>query len=316
MAKKKEVVRNYRFPDSWLITLCNRVIAFILRDILEFAAYGIVAANVDDYRDEVDAFEEYPTDIELAGTQKVKTEEKDSFVDGVKTEIRGVMARVVTVFKVGSARYEIFGTKGMDAMTDSELLKCGRRVVRMATKYLAELAATGLTAAIITSLKTKCQGFEDAIEEQELAIANRDVATEERIEIANALFEKLMNLCGFGQNIWVAANEAKYNDYIIYTKSGSLVSPIEMIIEKGTSGNITNKLFAGTDVFVLTNTGSALLKIGFCINAVTAVTAGISLSAGESKTATAAELGDFAANQFLNCTNGDAVQGSLKVKLP
>ena len=76
MAKKKEVKRKYNFPDSWLITLCNKVIVFILRDILQFEGYGVDAAIVDAYRIQINSFEAFPTDIEFAGTQRVKTEEK------------------------------------------------------------------------------------------------------------------------------------------------------------------------------------------------------------------------------------------------
>jgi hypothetical protein len=316
MVKKREVIRKYHFPDSWLTTLCNRTILFMIRDILKFSAYAVDAAVVDAYRDEVDEFEVYPTDIELAGKQKIKTEEKDTAADLTKTGIRGVMTRVVLKFKEGTPKYEMFGTKGMDAMTDSELLKCGRRVVRMGTEYLAELAGTGLTALILTALDDQCQTFEDAIGAQEDAISKRDIATQERSLLGNAIFEKLMNYCSIGQNIWYDNDEAKYNDYVIYTKSGSLVHPIEMTIEFGETKNIINKLFAGDAVFEIINTGGAKLSFGFCLDGTTPVSSGVDVAAGESKTVTAAELGDFAANQYLNCTNNEPAAGSFKIKLP
>lgn len=316
MVKKREVVRKYHYPDSWMITLCNRTILFMVRDILKFAAYAVDAAVVDAYRDEVDAFEIFPTDIELAGKQKIKTEEKDTSADLTKTGIRGVMTRVVSKFKEGTPKHDMFGTKGMDAMTDSELLKCGRRVVRMGTEYLAELAGTGLTALILTALDDQCQAFEDSIAAQEDAISKRDIATQERALLGNAIFEKLMNYCSIGQNIWYDNDEAKYNDYVIYTKSGSLVNPIEMTINAGLTQMIINKLFQVTDTFVIENTGAAKLKLGFCVDASTPVAAGVDLAVGETKTVTAAELGDFAANQFLNCTNNSVTNGSIKIKLP
>lgn len=315
MAKKKEVKRNYHFSDGWLITLCNRVIVFILRDIVQFTGYGVNAAAVDDYRDQINTFEEFPTDIELAGTQRTKTEEKNAAIETEKTAIRAIMARVSTVYAPGTPKYDSFGTKGMDQMTDSDTLLCGRRVARMATENLAALAGTGLTALIITDLTTKCQAVEDAIAAQEDAIAKRDIATQSRIELGNAIYDKLMNLCGFGQAIWADIDEAKYNDYVIYNTSGGLVNPVEMTIDVGITANIANKLYVATDVFEITSIESKL-EFGFCVDETTPVVAGVIVSAGETKSVTASELGDFAVNQFLNCTNNDTVQGSFIIKLP
>lgn len=316
MTKKKEVIRDYRFADSYLVLLCNKIIVFILRDILQFAGYGVTAPTVTAFTGEVNDFEDLPSDIELASAQKVMTEEKDSAGEKVKTGVRGVMARVVTVFKEGSAKWEAFGVKGMDAMTDAELLKCGRRVARVATDFLADLAGTGLTALIITDLTNLCEAFEVALAKQEAAIANRDIATEDRIEMGNALYEKMMNYCGYGQTIWVETDEAKYNDYVIYNKSGGLVNPIEMPIAAGVTENILNKVFKDTDSFEITNTGTVKLNFGLCVDAVTPVVGGIGLVAGEGKKVTAAELGDISANKFFNCTNGSISDaGSFRVKM-
>ena len=316
MSKKKEVIRNYRFADSYLVLLCNKIIVFILRDILQFAGYGVTAPTVTAYTGEVNDFEDLPSDIELASAQKVTTEEKDAAGESLKTGVRGVMTRVVTVYKEGSAKYEAFGVKGMDAMPDAELLKCGRRVVRVATEHLADFASTGLTALILTDLSNLCEAFEAALAKQEKAIADRDIATEDRIEMGNALYEKLMDYCGYGQTIWVETDEAKYNDYVIYNKSGGLANPIEMAITAGTTEMIIHKLYAADAVFVIDNTGGVKLFFGFCADASTPVSDGIDIASGESKTVTASDLGDFATKQYLNCTNKEISNGSFKIKLP
>ena len=316
MAKKRINLRKYNFPDSHLMTLCNTIIVFILRDILHFSDYAVDAATANDYTNEINSFENFPTDIELLGDQAVCTEQKNFLLEELKTIIRNVMARVVTVFPEGTAKFDAFGTKGMSAMTDGELLKCGRRVARRATQYLAQLSGTGLTAAIIADLSAKCQAFEDAIAAQEDAISNREIAAEERTELGNKIYDKLMNYSSFGQTIWYDKSEALYNDYIIYTKSGSLVKPIEMKMETGETQNIIQKLFSSDAVFKITITDKAKLKLGFCANANAPVAAGVEFAAGETKTLTASELGITAENIFLNCTNADAVQGSFKIKLP
>lgn len=316
MARKRVVTRKYNFPDSFLCTLCNKVNSFASRDILEFEAYGVDAAGITAFTAEIDSFEIFPTDKELLGKQEVSTEQKILAAEDLKTIIRNVMARVSTVFPEGSAKFEAFGTKGMSAMTDSALLRCGRRVARKSTQYLAQLSGTGMNAAIIAEIISKCQTYDDALSAQEDAASNREIATEDRTLLGNFIYDKLMKFSGFGQTIWFDKSEALYNDYIIYTKSGNLVKPIVMKIEKAATENIVKKLFAKENIFKITNTGKAKLLFGFCADDLTPVTAGVELAAGETKRVTAEELGDFAANNFLNCTNAGDEQGSFKIKLP
>ena len=314
MPLKKEVVRIYKFADSWLIELCNTKRQFIIRDIAEFAAYSIDALVMDAFLAETNSFEAFQTDEELAGEQSEATEAKDAAAEAVKTDVRSIMARIKSKHKTHTARYRRFGTKGMDEMDNSHLLACGRRVARVATIVLAEYADVGLTAAIITELETKCQTLEDKLNEQADAIADRDIATEDRIEMGNALYGKLTNYCSFGQQIWAETDEAKYNDYIIYTSEGKLAEPIEGTVEAEQTANVMNKTFEPTDEFKLENTGTAQLRFCLAPDGVTACASGIEVNSGENITVTASELGDPATNEFLNVTNLDASeQGSYKV---
>ena len=316
MTKLKEVKRDYPFADSHTIMLANMIISFILRDITEFAAYAVTVVIVTTYTNEVNAFEVFPTDIELKGKQRVKTEAKEAKRESILGVGRGILARISTVYKEGSAMYDSFGLKGINGMTDSDLLVSVRRAARVADENLAALAGTGIDAAFITAVLAECQSYEDAIKEQKDAIAARDIGAEERVKMGNAIYGKMMDYCGYGQQIWANVSEAKYNDYVIYTSSGGLVHPIEMSIDAGATEMIINKLYAGDAIFIIENTGTAKLKFGFCTDAVTPVVTGVDIAAGETKTVTAAEIGDFAANQYLNCTNNDSMAGSFKIKLP
>ena len=314
MAKKPEVKRKYKFADSWLIELCNRTRNFILRDIAEFSAFNVDALVMDAFQTETNTFEAFQTDEELAGEQSEKTEAKDTSAESVKTDVRGVMTRIESKNKSHTARYRRFGTKGMDEMDDSHLLACGRRVARVATVVLADYADVGLTAVIITELETKCQALEDSLDEQSDAIADRDIATEDRIEMGNALYNKLSNYCSFGQQIWAETDEAKYNDYIIYTSEGKLAEPIEGTVDAGLTANVMNKTFEPTDELKLENTGTAQLRFCLAPDGVTACASGIEVNADEEITVTTTELGDPATNEFLNVTNLDASeQGSYEV---
>jgi hypothetical protein len=314
MTTKREVLRMYSFADSWLIELCNTKRQFILRDIAEFSAYSIDALVMDAFQGETNTFEAFETDEEFAGLQSEVTEAKDAAAEAVKTDVRSIMARIKSKHKPKTARYRRFGTKGMDDMDNSHLLTCGRRVARVATVVLAEYTGIGLTAAIITELETKCQTLEDKLDEQADAIADRDIATEDRIEMGNALFGKLSNYCSFGQQIWVETDEAKYNDYIIYTSEGKLVEPIAGTVEAEQTVNVMNKKFEATAQLKIKDTGSTEFMVCITTDALTACSAGITLNPGEEITVTVTELGDPETCEFLNITNLSASeQGSYEV---
>ncbi len=55
-----------------------------------------------------------------------------------------------------------------------------------------------------------------AIDAQAKGISDRDVATEDRIEVLNTLYRILIKYAGIGQDIFYETDEAKYNDYVIY----------------------------------------------------------------------------------------------------
>ena len=314
MAKKEEVKRVYHFADCWLIELSNRTKTFVTRDIAEFASYNVDAAAVTAFDNDINAFEAFETDEEFAGLQSEKTEEKDAAMEVVKSDIRSLMTRVESKHKPKTARYRRFGTKGLNEMYNGQVLSCGRRVARVATAVLADYTEVGLTAAIITELETKCQTLEDALDEQADAIADRDIATEDRIEMGNALYGKLMNYCSFGQQIWVETDEAKYNDYVIYTSEGKLAQPIEGNVQPLLTVNVINKKFEPTAQVKIEDTGTTGLMVCLTTDALTACSEGITLTPGEEITVAITELGDPATCEFLNITNlSDTEQGSYKV---
>ena len=314
MAKKEEVKRVYHFADSWLIELSNRIKTFINRDISEFAGFNVDAAAVTVFDDEINAFEAFETDEEFAGLQSEATEAKDAAMDAVKSDIRSVMTRVESKHKPKTARYRRFGTKGLNEMYNGQVLSCGRRVEPVATAVLADYTDVGLTAVIITELGTKCQTLEDKIDEQADAIADRDIATEDRIEMGNALYEKMMNYCSFGQQIWVETDEAKYNDYVIYTSEGKLAQPILGTLQPEQTVNVFNKKFEATAQVKIKNTGSTGLMACLTTDALTACSEGVTINPDEEITVAVTELGDPETSEFFNITNlSDTEEGSYEV---
>ena len=113
-------------------------------------------------------------------------------------------------------KYKTFGFDGMDKMDDNNLYRLALRVVRVGTKLLPELQAQGLTATLLTSLADEATACHNAIDAQDNAIEDRDLATQERVGLGNALYAILVQLASIGKSLFEDNDEARYNDYVLY----------------------------------------------------------------------------------------------------
>jgi len=214
--RKSEVIPLFQMAYGDLAQLGDKGVDLIERDAAVLLPYGVD----DNYKTELEGLteqlKEFPTDEELQGNVTDLTETKDASADTVKVDIRSVMVRVKNRFGEKTGKYRMFGTAGMDEMTDSNLHKCGKRVVRMATKFLTQLASKGLTQGMIDDLALKVSTFDDDIDAQDDAIRARDNSTEDRLELGNELYNKIVELFDFGKDYWITRSESNYNDYVIY----------------------------------------------------------------------------------------------------
>lgn len=92
----------------------------------------------------------------------------------------------------------------------------GRRVVRVGTMYLSDLAPLGLTTAILSSLTTLCNDFENLIITQGIKIGERDITQKTVWKWAMLFLHQLKNYCRLAKSAWRTLDAAKYNDYLIY----------------------------------------------------------------------------------------------------
>ncbi|MGB4776195.1 MAG: hypothetical protein WBP45_13550 [Daejeonella sp.] len=218
---KKSITPHFTFSQDTLIQMAKSKASFIERDAAEFDKHNVTATRLTAFREKISTMENFPTDVELLGTQSVATETKDEVEVKLKNSIRGIMSRAVNKFGENSARYRQFGTKGLSHMTDLQLLKCAATVYRIGMAYLDQLASEGLTEPILTDLQNLRTEFNDADIVQSDAIANRDIATEDRIILANDIYDDLVKFCNTGKTIWANTDEARYNDYVIYDTASS-----------------------------------------------------------------------------------------------
>ena len=310
----KPRVRIYRGADSSAIQTTDDVLDSAERDATELEAYGINEDTRNELRAARDAFSDNATDEELMGNLVIATQAKNTTRTDLRQQIRQVADRARYKYGEEDGRYRKFGVEGLSRLKDDELLRCARRVVRVGTEFLADLASTGLTAPILATLLATANTFDEQIDAQHSAIKERDLAVDTRIALGNEMYRLLVSLAGFGKLCWGDTNEAKYNDYVLtHTTSGS----------HATEGNIDGGAVVGTSVtgidentvVTLKNTGSAPLRFYFAANPQDPEGAVFAeVAPNNSQDRSAEELGYSQQQVRLNVHNVGGTAGSYRVE--
>jgi hypothetical protein len=219
--KKKPTTFHFNIRLGVFSTLMREKLNYVKRDITEFNKFGVDELALTDAMDLNSTFSNILTDEELEGLQILATQSKDAAGTALKTDIGLIMKRAESKYGKDSGNYRRFGVEGIADLDGGQLVYVAKRVLRVATLLLTELASKGLTQAILTEYASSISTFEKALEAQEDSMAARDIATEERATSANELYTVVSDLCSTGKRIWENRNEAKYNDYLLYdTPSG------------------------------------------------------------------------------------------------
>ena len=214
--KKKEIYRAFNFSDAVLVTKGKEKIAFMRRDTEKFAAYGILASEIDALEQKILQFSDKVTDFEILGDQSNSTALKNILGDELRSAIRDIMTRVQLVFKPVSSQYKKFGTEMLFSQSDIDLLFTSRRVVRVGYFFLSQLAPKGITETTLAEIVTLGNNFETAMIDLRIEIKDRDIMQEDNVAAANEIYETLVCYTNTGQSMWSDINITKYNDYIIY----------------------------------------------------------------------------------------------------
>lgn len=259
---QREIQRTYRHTDADFIQLSDSIQDSLTRDLPELTSYGITIDTINDLKATRDAFSDTPVDELLSGMMMMATRDKDVKREEILQHIRQIGNRARIHFGEDSAIFRRFGMSMLSRNNDLELYRTARIVALVATEYLTPLAPTGLTAGMITELETATIEYNNLLDLKQLAVSNRDLAVENRIELGNELHEKLKKLAAQGKLCWEYTNEALYNDYILY-KDRKKVSVTAGNVPHNNRVNVSVTGLRRNSTLHIKNTGTVGLEVFF-----------------------------------------------------
>jgi hypothetical protein len=222
-----EIRKDFAMTYADLIGVCDSVHSSMVRDASEMTAYGITALTLSSFKTKIDEFLAFPTDSNLASDIISATQNKNNIASDLMIMLRSFGTRAKLVFSTDNGKMDKFILKDLSHATDNNLLVFAEMVGLNSEKFKTELAAAGLTQQMIDDLNDLTDTFRLALNAKDDAVKARDEGANSRFKKANELYGLLSKYCEVGKTIWYETNEAKYNDYIIYTYTspGSLTAP-------------------------------------------------------------------------------------------
>ena len=219
--KQEVVVFSSSMSYGDLIQLADAGINTAMRDLNDLSLFGVDLAFIDNIRQKNALFKNFATDEEYSGMVSKRTQEKNDLRNIVTKGISNIMIRVKNKYGANSPEHKRFSTGNMHKDTDSDLVRLARRVTRLASEYLNDLYEKGLRQSEIDGLNEQIDAFDKSIEIKDQAVKERDTATQQRALLANEIYNLVSELFDYGKQCYVDTNEAKYNDYVIYSNQTS-----------------------------------------------------------------------------------------------
>ena len=316
-----ELKRIYRISDGSVIQLADELLIYANRDATEFGAYGYDAAKLASIAQMRQDFAEIRTDEELSGLMVTATATKNAKKKELRSVIKKDIAqRFANKYGDDSGRYRMLGVSGLSKQRDSDLVQTSRSCQRTAITYLADMVGTGLTQQVIDDFVAVSIEFDDEIDNQKKAIANRDLEVEMRIQSGNALYAELVKMADTGKSIWLDESEAKYNDYVITETKPKGTQTVQGTVEA--NGGLMNPSLTGvkeSSELTLKNTGTGPLEFYFHADPVEPPEEGqpvITVAAGEESTHAATDMHFHPTDRTrLNVRNNHTEVGSYEIEM-
>lgn len=211
---KNESIRIYKFGDDELWQMADALAGSMLRDAADFATRMVTSPRIAEITALSTQFKNLPTDPELLGIISTATEVKDATALDLRKKVSTVRSMAATKFGE-NGKFRTFDFGALADLPDTDLYRTAKRVARVGTGFLADLASEGLTAAMLADIVTLATTLDTNIDTMEAAIENRDIKTQERVIVGNNLWNTMVKYADVGKSLFEFTDEARYNDYVL-----------------------------------------------------------------------------------------------------
>lgn len=216
MSKKNQVTRDYKIADSELSVNASNLIDSLKRDSKELATHGITDEKILELQKAKEEFSDCKPDEFFEGAVSIATTEKNEVGNLLREKLGTVKTMADNVFGEGSAKTRQFAFGELSRHNDGELITVAKNVVTVGEIRLNDLKDEGLTPEKLEDIRATHITFSKKIDAKNNVVKQRDIATEDRVELGNKLYAIMKKRSNTAKDYFRSKSEAKYNDYLLY----------------------------------------------------------------------------------------------------
>ena len=218
---KNELKLNLNMSYSKLHQTGFHTCTLMRRDLARFEEVGINQTVIDELQAQVDNFAYVKPDELFEQDQMLATQARNELTEEVKTAIRTAMTSVEAAYSNRNIMYISIRNSNLSKISHHEVASRGRVMAELLEKKFDIFQDFGVTADSIENLRTISDQLTLKIDEREVSICLREVATKIRYKTANELLDKVVKYNRIGKRLWQEIDESYANDYVVYEGTNS-----------------------------------------------------------------------------------------------
>lgn len=226
MPYNSELERKYSMTLSELYELANRVIVAMHRDIADFAQFKILPANLTALEALTEQYLNSLNDEMYKAEHSYAIQLRNELRETIQHYLKRLSLAAKNAFKNAPSIYNSLVLPNVAKLTDKVFVVDASNVYKNAVQNKTKLEAEGIDTNFLTNFETKLDEYNAAMRTVDETSNQREAKTEERIKIANTLYETLSKYCDYGKFLYEDVSPSKYNDYVMTpTSAGGLKPP-------------------------------------------------------------------------------------------
>ena len=229
-----ELERKYSMTLSELYELANRVIVAMQRDIADFAQFKILPANLTALETLTAQYYDNLNDEMYKAEHSYAIQLRNELRETLQHYLKRLALAAKNAFKNAPSIYNALVLPNVAKLTDKVFVVDIGNVYKNAVKNKTKLEPEGIDTDFLTNFETKLEEYHEAMCTVDETSNQREAKTEERIKIANTLYETLSKYCDYGKFLYEDVSPSKYNDYLMTpTSAGGLKPPTNLAYRPG-----------------------------------------------------------------------------------
>ncbi len=217
--------RNYNCKDEELVVVCDYVQTSLQRDLSDFTAFATKFNQhyLADFQGKIQAIRQIVFPYDKTNELKIVTaclyagmDELINFLD----RLEGYIKLSKNAVPISATDFGTFALKKKIRSRDAEgTLKELQQVISNVEKYREPLEEQGLSHKAMEQLSAAFDEINTGNQKQYEIVSSRRILTVENINMLNALYAQMMEICGIGKILYKKSQKEKLPDYtFVYLK--------------------------------------------------------------------------------------------------